>query len=193
MELKSLECFSQRLEAAASQVSHSGTTGGARVQLQLVQELEAALTSAAVDAAALKEASHGLMTSLLRMLENGLPSPVRTSLSLLLRVKAVYCCTHVYEFATADSSFCAEVFTRYLLRGSNSGDTCSRPGQRVPTGASQGVHTGRKHSGCRDVGSAGSACLHVRSPFENIHQRLDHKHVHLTLILLHFEFSCALC
>ena len=68
----------QRLEAAERQVSHSGTTGGARVQLQLVQALEVTLSSTEPDTAALKEASHGIMTSLLRMLENGVPGPVRT-------------------------------------------------------------------------------------------------------------------
>lgn len=76
MEHKSLEALSQRLESAAGQVSHVGTTGGARVQLQLVQELESVLTSPDIDAATLKDASHGVMTSLLRMLENGLAGPV---------------------------------------------------------------------------------------------------------------------
>ena len=42
---KSLSSLCQRFEAAAQQVSHSGTTGGARVQLQLVQELEVTLSS----------------------------------------------------------------------------------------------------------------------------------------------------
>jgi hypothetical protein len=89
MELKSLEALSQQLEAAAGQVSHSGTTGGARVQLQLVQELEAALDSTTVDTASLKEASHGIMTSLLRMLENGLPGPVRCELVVAWRCEAL--------------------------------------------------------------------------------------------------------
>ena len=75
---KSLSSLCQRFEAAAQQVSHSGTTGGARVQLQLVQELEVTLSSTEPDTAALKEASHGILTSLLRMLKNGVPGPVRT-------------------------------------------------------------------------------------------------------------------
>jgi hypothetical protein len=82
LENESLASLETRLESAAGQVSHSGTTGGARVQLQLVQELEAVLTSNEIKAAEFKAASHGIMSSLLRMLENGLPGPVRCCLKL---------------------------------------------------------------------------------------------------------------
>lgn len=93
MELKSLASLSKRLETGAGQVSHSGTTGGARVQLQLVQELEAALTSIEIDTSALKQASHGIMTSLLRMLENGLPGPVRV---LLIATRGLVFCARSF-------------------------------------------------------------------------------------------------
>jgi hypothetical protein len=76
MEVKSLSLLSERLDAVSTQVSHTGTTGGARVQLQLVQEVEAALTGSC-NCSDVKEVSHALMTSLLKMLENGLAGPVR--------------------------------------------------------------------------------------------------------------------
>jgi hypothetical protein len=114
--LASLASLEKRLESAAGQVSHSGTTGGARVQLQLVQELEAALTGNGIDGAEIKAASHGIMSSLLRMLENGLPGPVRVSFLRLQRDDL-----HTVKFSAlqhcicADSSLCVEMFTRCIL------------------------------------------------------------------------------
>ena len=84
------------------------------MQLQLVQELEVALTSTEPEVAGLKEASHGIMTSLLRMLENGLPGPVRTSTSATRGPHNL--CSLVHVLNDADSGICVEVFTRYFLR-----------------------------------------------------------------------------
>lgn len=66
-----------RLESTCTQVAHSGTTGQTRLQLQVVQDVESALHQAE-QLADLKDASHGIMSSLLRMLEQSLAGPVRS-------------------------------------------------------------------------------------------------------------------
>jgi hypothetical protein len=75
MEGKPLVDLSACLEEAASHVSHSGTTGGARVQLQLVQTAEKLLGHEHTGEN-LKEVGHSIMTALLKILEHPSPGPV---------------------------------------------------------------------------------------------------------------------
>lgn len=77
MSAVSLSGVASRLESTCTQIAHTGTTGGARVQLQVVQDVESALRQAE-NATELKEFSHGIMSSLLRMLEQSLAGPVRS-------------------------------------------------------------------------------------------------------------------
>lgn len=77
MNSDALRDVAARLESTCTQVAHSGTTGQTRVQLQVVQDVESALHQAD-QSVELKDASHGIMASLLRLLEQSVAGPVRS-------------------------------------------------------------------------------------------------------------------